>query len=30
VLVFQVIVISLLADLATAAADPRLRDRVAA
>jgi ABC-type transport system substrate-binding protein/ABC-type dipeptide/oligopeptide/nickel transport system permease component len=30
VLVFQVIVISLLADLATAVADPRLRDRVAA
>ena len=30
VLVFQVIVISLLADLASAAADPRLRDRVAA
>jgi ABC-type transport system substrate-binding protein/ABC-type dipeptide/oligopeptide/nickel transport system permease component/tetratricopeptide (TPR) repeat protein len=30
VLVFQVVVISLLADLASAAADPRLRDRVAA
>jgi peptide/nickel transport system permease protein len=30
VLVFQVIVISLLADLAGAAADPRLRERVAA
>src|SRR5579859_2883587 len=30
VLVFQVILISLLADLASAAADPRLRERVAA
>jgi peptide/nickel transport system permease protein len=29
ILVFQVIAVSLLADLACAAADPRLRDRVA-